>query len=339
MIFSYRTRRFLSRFFRVILVTVAVLAVALLCWLLWLQRFVVYTDEGVKLDFSLSNDIPQGIVARPPEPMETVYIQYGETVVTLPPLEAEESFVGYYVNKEELLADPAAVRAKMEALPAGTPVLLDLKNIRGYFFYSTDVGLETYKYADLAAIDELISWLGDSHLYAIARLPAFSDYVYGITNPKAGLPLASGALYFDDNRCYWLDPTHEDTQDYLIRILRELRGMGFEEVVLEEFRFPETEKVVFHKDRYLALMECAQTLVSACATESFTVSFATTDPTFPLPVTRSRLYLYNVEAVDVVDVVGQIGSAIKANRIVFVVDNTDNRYTDYGVLRPVELAG
>lgn len=338
MIFSYRTRRFLGRFFRVLWVIAGIAVVALLCWLLWLQRFVVYTDEGVKIDFSIPQDSLQGVIARPTAPPETVFIQYGATEVTHPPLEEEEQFVGYYVNKEELLADVSAVRAKLEALPAGTPVLLDLKNIRGYFFYSTHAGLETYKYADIAAIDELISWLGDSNLYAIARLPAFSDYVYGISNPKAGLPLSSGALYFDENRCYWLDPTHEDTQEYLIQIIRELRSLGFDEVVLEEFRFPETDKVVFTKDRYLALMECSQTLVSACATESFTVSFATTDPTFPLPTSRSRLYLYNVEAADVADVVAQIGSAIKANRIVFFVDNTDNRYDDYGVLRPVELA-
>ena len=338
MIFSYRTRRFLSRFFRVLLVIAVVVVIALLCWLLWLQRFVVYTDEGAKLDFSITQDSLQGVIARPTAPPETVYIQYGRPEETKPPMEEEESFIGYYVNKEELLSDVASVRAKLEALPAGTPVLLDLKNIRGYFFYSTHAGLETYKYADIDAIDDLIAWLGESNLYAIARLPAFSDYVYGISNPKAGLPLSSGALYFDENRCYWLDPTHEDTQDYLIKILRELRGLGFDEVVLEEFRFPETDKVVFNKDRYLALMESAQTLVSACATEHFAVSFATTDPTFPLPTSRSRLYLYNVEAADVEDVVAQIGTAITPNRIVFFVDNTDNRYADYGVLRPVELA-
>lgn len=336
MIFSYRTRRFLGRFFRVMLTVAVIAVIVLLCWLLWLQRFVVYTDDGIRLDFSAAAP-SQGVVAQPGESKPPVHIQHWEED-DQPKPDMDTLLSGYYVNKETLLSDPALVRAQMEALPAGTPVLMDVKNLRGYFFYSTSAGLETYKYAAISEIDELIDWLGNSNLYAIARLPALSDYVYGISNPPAGLSMSSGALYFDENRCYWLNPAHEDTMTYLIQIVRELRNLGFDEVVFEEFCFPETDKIVYTGDRYLALMEGAQTLVSACATDSFTVSFATDDVNFPLPTVRSRLYLCNVEAADAADVAAKLPEAIRTNRLVFLAENTDNRYNAFGVLRPIELA-
>jgi hypothetical protein len=200
------------------------------------------------------------------------------------------------------------------------------------------VGLEKYGKVDVAAMDELIAWLGSSKLYVIARLPALSDYVYGANHPSAGLPLSSGALYFDENKCYWLDPTDEDTLSYLIQISRELRSLGFDEVVFTDFRFPETDKVVFKEDKELAISSAAQAIVSACATDSFVVSFATERVDFPLPAERSRLYLLNVQAADVADVAAQIPDWVIPSRVVFFADNTDTRYNNFGVIRPIELA-
>ena len=76
MFFSYRTRRFLGRFFRVLLMLAVVAVIALLCWLLWLQRFVVYTSDGIRLDFA-APPILQGQVAVPPKPGVQVEIVYG----------------------------------------------------------------------------------------------------------------------------------------------------------------------------------------------------------------------------------------------------------------------
>ncbi len=338
MLFSYRTRQFFGRLFRGLLPVVVIAIIGLLCWLLWLQRFVVYTAEGVKLDFSLSQQVMQGQVAVPPEPGIQVEIHYGSAEDEKKEDPAQQLLAGYYVSEEALYTDIPAVLAQLKRLPAGTPVLVDVKNYRGYFYYSTTVGSQTYGKVDVAAMDELMAWLGSSELYAIARLPALSDYVYGAENPAAGLPLSSGALYFDENKCYWLDPTDEDTLSYLIQVVRELRALGFDEVVFSEFRIPDSEKIVFAADRKQAISDAAQAIVSACATEDFLVSYATEDPTFPVPAERSRLYLLHVQAVDVADVAAQLKDVLPPSCLVFFADNTDNRYNSYGVLRPVDLA-
>ena len=338
MIFSYRTRVFLGKFFRFLMIVCILLAIGMLCWLLWLQRFVVYTSDGVKLDFSLG-EILQGQVALPPEPYPDIEIQFG------PDIEEEQQepsatqlLKGYYIPEDSLYNGIPSLLEKLKKLPAGTPVLLDVKNYRGYFYYSTTVGSQIYGKIDAAAMDELIAWLGSSDLYTIARMSSLSDYVYGAENPSAGIPLKSGALYFDENKCYWLDPTKEATQTYLIQVVRELRQLGFDEVVFTQFIIPESEKVVFKADRRQAISDAAQAIVSACATETFLVSFATEDASFPMPTDRSRLYLLNVPAAGVADVVAQLPESFISSRLVFFADNTDTRYEKYGVLRPIDLA-
>lgn len=338
MIFSYRTRRFFGKFFRFLLIACIIAVIGLMCWLLWLQRFVVYTPDGVKLDFSLG-EILQGQVAVPPEPGIDVEIQFGpdkEDEQQEP--SATQLLKGYYIPEESLYDSIPALLEKLKKLPSGTPVLLDVKNYRGYFYYSTTVGSQTYGKVDIAAMDELIAWLGSSDLYAIARMPALSDYVYGAENPSAGIPLSSGALYFDENKCYWLDPTKEATQTYLIQVVRELRQLGFDEVVFTQFVIPESEKIVFSADRRQAVSDAAQAIVSACATENFLVSYATEDVSFPMPIDRSRLYLLNVPAAGVADIVAQLPESFISSRLVFFADNTDTRYEKYGVLRPIDLA-
>lgn len=338
MIFSYRTRRFLGKLFRFLLISCIILVLGLMCWLLWLQRFVVYTSDGVKLDFSLGQ-IQPGQIAVPPESLPPVQIQFGSEDDDTQQEEPTSSLLtGFYISEDELYKDIPGVLAKLQKLPAGTPVLLDVKNYRGYFYYSTTVGSQTYGKVDVAAMDELLAWLGSSELYTIARMSALSDYVYGAQNPSAGLPLSSGALYFDENKCYWLDPTDEDTLSYLIQVVRELRAIGFDEVVFTEFRIPDTEKIVFTADKQQAISDAAQAIVSACATEDFLVSYASEDPLFPLPADRSRLYLMNVPAANVADTVARLPEGFPPSRIVFFADNTDTRYNNYGVLRPVDLA-
>ena len=67
MTIPYRTQRVLKRILMVLLVVVAVLVIACACWLIWVQRYIVYTADGqVKLDFNLP-PIGSGQLAVPPE--------------------------------------------------------------------------------------------------------------------------------------------------------------------------------------------------------------------------------------------------------------------------------
>lgn len=338
MFLSYRMRRFWGRFFRGVLVFAVLTVSILLCWLLWLQRFVIYTDEGVQLDFNL-RPLQPGEVVTPGETGVTFPIHFGEVETTTPPEDATQTkLTGYYVSADSLYEDISAVRSQLAQLPAGTPVLLDVRTGVGYFYYSTQVGLGTYGGIDREEMDELITWLADSDLYVIARLSALRDYEYAAANSSAALPGQNGYPWYDEGRCYWLDPGNEDTLSYLMQLIRELRTLGFDEVVLRNFCFPDTDKIVYSGNKSEVLSAAAETLVTACATDEFTVSFVTKDPDFVLPAARSRLYLENVAAADVADTAAQYTSTVAKERLVFFSQNNDTRYNDYGVLRPIELA-
>lgn len=62
----YRTRRVLNRLGLVLMIFLLVGVIAWLCWVVWLERYVVYTADGASLDFEHSSQDIIGEVATPP---------------------------------------------------------------------------------------------------------------------------------------------------------------------------------------------------------------------------------------------------------------------------------
>ena len=146
-------------------------------------------------------------------------------------------------------------------MTTGTPVMLDVKDAKGRFFYSSGVSAERSGSVDTAAMDALIEKLDQKGMYLIARLPALRDYSFGLNHTENGLFVSSGAyLWADDDYCYWLDPTKQGTVTYLVEIVTELKNLGFDEVVFDEYRFPDTDNLKFSGDRLEALNSTAKTL-------------------------------------------------------------------------------
>ena len=124
----------------------------------------------------------------------------------------------------------------------------------------------------------------------------------------------------------------------LTRIIGELKELGFDEVVFDDFTMPESESIKFSGDRKEAIYAAAETLVTACATEDFTVSFVTKDYGFRLPEGNCRLYVEGVEPADVENVLQQIQTPDDVVCIVFFCSTFDNRFDGYSVMLPMELA-
>lgn len=339
MTIPYRVRKFLKNAAAVLLLLTIIAIFVWLIWLLWLDRFVVYTrNEGAILDFNLPAQTPSGQVAQPPEAGETVSIYYNEGENQINTSTDLTQMAGYYVDLDALKLDISAVRNQILALPTGTPVMLDVKNISGTFNYSSTVSDLRNTDLDIDAIDALIHLLDSTGMYAIARLPALRDYHYGLNHVPDGLPTAGGYLWLDSDRCYWLNPASEGTITYIAQIVTELRGLGFDEVVLADFYFPDTDAIVFRGDKNQAIATAAQTLVTSCATDSFAVSFTGRNAAFPLPEGRSRLYLENVAAADAAAIAAQTGLADPAVNLVFLTEINDTRFDTYSVLRPLSSA-
>ena len=79
----YRTQQRLKRLAVVLLVAAVVAAVVLLCWFLWLDRYVVYTRDGAMLDFSRASRELSGEAVKFTEPPDPISIYYNEGPTTL----------------------------------------------------------------------------------------------------------------------------------------------------------------------------------------------------------------------------------------------------------------
>ena len=339
MTIPYRTQRVLKKIGYTLLALLLVAALVAVCWFVWLSRYVVYTrDGGAVLRFDLDPIVPAGTPATPPESGPDVSIYYNEGDNAINISTELTQMIGYYVDGAAL-QDIATVKSQIQALPLDVPILVEVKSIYGNFYYSSNIADRNASGIDPVAMDELISYLKASNRYAIAYLPALRDYYYGLHHTNNGLAVKGGGyLWADEEYCYWLDPTKEGTISYLSSEINELKNLGFDEVVFSEFCFPNTTKIAFSGDKESAIANAAQTLVTACATDRFAVSFVGQNARFPLPEGRSRLYITNADAANAASMAAETGLENTDSRLVFLTEFHDTRFDAYSVLRPLDAA-
>lgn len=341
MTLTFRTRRRLKGLFIALLSLTMAFILAWLGWVVYLERYIIYTRDGVVLDLDLDLDqYDEGVVATPPDANETVPIFYNEGS-NAQEMNAELTQLwGYYISFDALAKDINACRDQLALLPAGTPVMIELKSGYGKFHYSTSVpGAELSDSLNIAEVDSLIQDLRSRNLYLIAKVSAFRDRAYGLKNVPQGIyHVNKKGLWPDNNNCYWLNPTNPTVLSYISSIVQELKEMDFDEVLLADFSVPVSDKVYFKEDRTEALKNAANTIIESCGSEYFTVSFGVTSSTFPLPEGRTRMYLSGVEAQNVGAVIAQSKIENPEIHIVFLVDTNDTRYDAYGVMRPLSAS-
>lgn len=335
MAIPYRTRRSLGRFGVVLLVLLLLILLMMLCWMLYMGRYVVYTENGIRFDFDRSSLDITGQPAEPPAEREPIpiYMNEGENAVDVNQELTQLS--GYYISTADLEGDLEKLEEQILQLPPEMAIMVEVKSIRGEFNYATAVGEYYNSKVDQNAVEEFLEKLNRSGRYVIASVPAFQDRQYGLNNVNEGLFSTKGAfLYMDDEGCYWLNPSSDKVISYLAQIGTELRLMGFDEVVFDQFLFPESDSYRFSGTKSQALANAAATLADTCGTKSFAVSFVSTQD-LQLPEGRCRLYLKNVDASRVDNVMDAVTVPDLTIRLVFLTEYHDTRYDECGALRPI----
>ena len=313
----YRTQRVLNRVGTVLLVLLLVGIAAWLCWVLWLQRYVVYTDEGASLDFSQSSNDVVGEEAIPPVAEANVSIFYNEGANAIDTTNDLKQLSGYYITSDMVKEDYDNVLLQVERLSSGTPVMIEMKGPFGSFYYNTKLsGATISQSTDIAAYEALVSKMMSKGLYTIAQISSLRDREFGLNNVSSGLFLPSKiGLWADEAGMYWLDPTKSSTTT-----------------------FPNSTAYLFEGDKTEALKSAASTLLSTCGSSDFVLSFGVSDPTFTLPGERCRLYINAATAGNISQVASQVTFEEPEVRLVFLADSGDTRYDEYSVLRSIEIA-
>lgn len=336
----YRTRRTINRIGIVSLAILMALVIFWFCWVVYMERYVVYTQDGAVLDTSFNSNDIVGEVAMPPVSNQNVSIYFNEGADSIELGNALTQLDGYYVDQNALNTDIAGVWEDLEKLPAGTPVMIDLKGGYGSFFYSSKLSDAIHSQSvSVASVDEMITMMQQRGFYTIARISAFRDYNYGLNHVPNGLYMTNRkGLWADSGGCYWLNPTDASVLNWVASVVLELKALGFKEVVLTDFCFPNTDKILFSDDRDTAIQEAAKKLMTMCGSDTFTLSFAASSAAFPLPEGRTRIYLENVTATDVTAKAGQYKGENPEIYLVFVAATNDTRFNDYSVLRPISVS-
>jgi len=322
----YRTRRLLHHIGIVLMVLLLIFTVIWLCWVVWLERYIVYTRDGAVLDLEISANTLTGEVAEPPAADGSkVSIYYNEGADAIESSNTLAQLDGYFISADALTSDIAGSWEALDHLSSGTPIMIDLKGGYGSFYYSSNLpGAIASASVSTASVDEIIKDMKEKGFYTIARISAFRDYEYGRKNVANGLMHVNRkGLWPDEGGCYWLNPTEPAVLNWVSSMVNELKGLGFDEVVLADFRFPAGESYIFNGDKDAAIQQAAATIQSNCASPNFTLSFSVSSTTFTLPTGRCRMYLEGVSAENVGSRVAMLSIEEPQIRLVFVADESE----------------
>ena len=339
-IFSYRNKQIIRKGLLIGAIVFGLILLFILCRFAYLQRFLVYGDGNVTLNYEMqlnpSKDPEQTDIV-PSFSMEIVEDD-SQSAVSLAdgPLMPMK---GYYVTTPMLLDLPSVTEALEEMEEPPETLLFEMKSIYGNFYYDTDISGTYTSSADIEGIEALIGhYARDGKTYLAARIPAFTDNNFALDNQSSGLPLKSGALWMDDEGCYWLDPMSEDVLAFLVSMAEELAGMGFDEIVFDGFRIPDSKNIVYDAGdwtREEAAAEAAKVLKSALSELPVRVSFGSESSL--VAAYTDRVYLTTDNGSKVADMVAEVSDLLEYPdaQIVFQTASRDTRFDGYGILRPL----
>ena len=332
---SYRARARWRKGLKIGLILLAVLLLLLILFVIYMGRFVVFTPDGVRLDFGRNTSVDLSIEtgpSAPTPPLESVEIEFADPD---PRGQSTELVNGWYIDLE-MLQDPGAVLDAVRELSPPCTVLIDLKGGNGSFYYSTGIDEARLADIDIPTVDAVISYLRSHGFTMVARIRSFQDSHFAELHYNCGLRTANGSLWVG-NGFYWLDPDNDAVLAYLKQIARELAEKGFKEIVFDEFRFPNGTQIVYNSDKSRTdlISGVATDLLNFFSSSNITISFG--NPPTELALTgASHVYISGVTGSGVSTAVkGYAHLEDPQTQIVFLTSSKDNRFDDYQVLRPL----
>ena len=331
---SYRSRQRIRKGVKIGLIVLAFVLLLLALTVIFMGRFVVYTPEGARLDFgrSTAKDVTVPKDSAGQETLPPVTISYADPNART---DATELVSGYYIDLE-MLQDPESVLEAVKALNGPCTVMIDLKGANGSFYYTSSIDGARQADINIAAVDAVISNLRSRGFRMVARVKTFQDSNFALAHINSSLRVRSGALWVG-NGFYWLDSADSTIRAYLKQIARELTEKGFQEIVFDDFRFPNGTQIVYTSElsRAELIADVEKDLLNFFASSSITISFGNPSSDFVL-TGRSHVYVSDVTGSGVKAVVtGYGGLEDPQTQLVFLTGSKDRRFDGLQLLRPL----
>ena len=207
-----------------------------------LQKFIVYGQDGVYLDFTGESTT----VVQPGSPgtvplsvkAEIVFDEPDYSDIDTTAGQELESVKALYLTADKVNAEALGdIRGTMDAMGANA-LVLEMKTTQGVLSWNSSVQLAaSYGVNGTADLTESIAFLKEQGVYLIARISVCVDEYMAMRNTPLALATTDGRVFKDDSG-FWLDPSHADVQKYTAELIKNLIGMGFDEVMLADFQHP-----------------------------------------------------------------------------------------------------
>ena len=209
------------------------------------QRLMPYSDEytavGLVEQIKRQNEL-QGDSIRPGQRLH-IALSYPQLLDQ--PVARAPDFAARGIYITAPLAGSAKMLVLADSLVAagGNTVVFDVKDRYGNLGYASTVPLALAigagSKAPIAQPAKLIDALHRREIHVVARLTCFYDVRLARERPDfVPLSRAGTGLWSERGKSNWVDPSLPQVQDYLLALVREVAGLGVDEIQLDYVRFP-----------------------------------------------------------------------------------------------------
>ena len=238
---GYRGRRTVTDILRLIAIVLAIAVILVGASLFFGQRYIVYTDEGLKLDvpFFQREEKP----TQDPGSMSILEVPAGsvdQPQQTPPAEEDPEPEISYMRAVQLPLEDVlnGTAQQKLEEQQADA-LILEMKAQSGKLSWVSEEKLAKMAKANPAddSVNEALRQWNAGDVYTIARVCCFRDDSLPYYCNRVALRTNNGN-WRDEAGMRHLDPTDQEAQAYIAGLCAELAQLGFDEIVLEYCTYP-----------------------------------------------------------------------------------------------------
>ena len=243
---SYRGRSGTSAVLKGIIVVLAIILVLAVAAFFYLQRYMVYSDDGtarLELPF-LRREEPAAslppVVTQVPEPTPT-------PEPSPEPSLRPERILPVSLPREALYDGSAA---ELVTGGGGTAALFDMKGDSGELLWVSDepLAIAARSSAGDPALNVAVrAAAGEDGVYRIARVSCFKDDRLSDADTSLAILTNSGYRWTDSEKVHWVSPTNPTVRAYLVNLCRELAGLGFDEILLDNAGYPTRGKLGYIK--------------------------------------------------------------------------------------------
>lgn len=243
---SYRGRSRFRTALKVLIGVLAVLLVLAVAALIWLEPYIDYSAGGIRINLPFfQREQPEATGSAP-----VVVATPEATPTPAPTPEPKENFRAVLLPNTALYDGTA--EEQLQAAGANAAVF-DMKADDGTLGYISGLALAEQAQVSAAdpALNAAIQLLNDGDITTVARVSCFRDNSVPYYRNSLALH-TSGGNWRDGGSSRWLSPASAEARQYVADVCRELAGLGFDELLLDNWAFPSGGAGILADDNYPA---------------------------------------------------------------------------------------